>query len=142
MMEPGKRKKEGRMRLIALVLLSAVASSASLVIHDETARLGIVGGTCVVLFLMTFERGSRIWPASLLGGAIGVLALAQVRDVGRAGWVVAVGACLFLCFVAVAPRIVTSMRELKASGSRLVAAIADKERLDRTTAIGPPTSPR
>ena len=112
---------------IALVLLFAVAWSALLVIHDEKARLAVMGGTCVFLFLVTFERGWRIWPASFLGGAIGVLALAQVRDVGRAGWVVAIGACLFLCFIAVAPRMITSMRELKASGSRLVAAIADKD---------------
>jgi hypothetical protein len=120
------------MRPITLVLLFAVAWSALLVIHDENVRLAVMGGTCLFLFLVTFERGWRIWPASFLGGAIGVLALAQVRDAGRAGWAAAIGACVFLCFIAVAPRMVASMRELKASGSRLVAAVADKERLDRT----------
>jgi hypothetical protein len=82
-----------------------------------------------VVFLVTFERGSRIWPASFLGGAFGVLALAQIRHVGTAGWVVAVGACVFLCVVAVVPSWVTTLRKLKASCDRLVAAVADKERL-------------
>ena len=129
MMEPEKRKKEGFMRPIALVLLSAVACLGSLVIEDENARLAVVGGACVSLFLVTFERGQRIWPASFLGGAMGVLALAQARDVGMAGWIVAIGACVFLCVVAVVPSWVTAMRELKASCARLVAAVADKERL-------------
>jgi hypothetical protein len=120
------------MRPIALVLLFAVACSALLVLHDERARLAVMGGTCVYVFLVTFERGSRIWPASFVGGAIGVLALAQVREAGMAGWVGAIGACLFLCSIAVAPSMAASMRELKASGSRLIAAVADKERLDRT----------
>jgi hypothetical protein len=132
MMASEKRKKEGHMYPIALVLLFAVSCSALLVIPDEKARLAVMGGTCVFVFLVTFERGSRIWPASFLGGAFGVLALAQVRHVGRAGWVVAIGACVVLCVIATVPLMVTSMRELKASCSRLVAAIADKERLDRT----------
>jgi hypothetical protein len=85
-----------------------------------------------VVFLVTFERGSRIWPALFLAGAFGVLALAQARDVGRAGWVVAIGACVFLCVIAVVPSWVTTLRELRASCDRLVAAVADKERLDRT----------
>lgn len=126
------------MRLIRLVLLfSGACSLACLaypVIHDERAQLAcgvVMVATLLALFFVTFEAGWRIWPASFFGAAIGVLALAQVRQVGIVGWFVACGVFMLLCSVAITPRMRESRRELRAAGSRLVAAIAERQR--RTT---------